>query len=304
MTRQAQLLALGTLALAGAIALPGCGRSFAGGPVANPEAVAKIRHELESKSGVPAGGAETQAAKATGWGTIKGRFVYDGTPPTPAAIAITKDPEVCGKHPLNNESLLVGSDHGIANVVVYARDRKIEVHPDYAASAKDKVVLDNHECHFVPHVLAVRAGQTLDVKNTDTVSHNTKAAFVINTAVNNTIPVGDQPLEVPITQGEQGPVEVSCTIHPWMKGYLVVQPHPYMAVSGKDGTFELKNVPAGVPVEFQVWHEASTGSNGAVAVSRPELKWQNNGRFTVTLEPDQALDLKDLKVPASALAAQ
>jgi hypothetical protein len=89
-----------------------------------------------------------------------------------------------------------------------------------------------------------------------------------------------------------------------MKGYLVVQPHPYVAVSGKDGTFELKNVPAGIPLEFQVWHGASTSSGGAVAVNRPELKWQNNGRFTVTLEPGQTLDLKDLKVPASALAAQ
>ena len=297
-------LCLGCIALLGAIALPGCGRSFAGGPIANPEAVAKIRHELESKSGAAAGGTETQAAKATGWGTIKGRFVYEGTAPTPAAIAVTKDPEVCGKHPLNNESLLVGGDGGIANVVVYARDRKIEVHPDYEATAKDRVVLNNHECHFVPHVLAVRVGQTLDVKNSDAVSHNTKVAFVINTAVNNTIPVGDQPLEVPITQSEQAPVEVSCTIHPWMKGYLVVQPHPYVAVSGKDGTFELKNVPAGIPLEFQVWHGASTSSGGAVAVNRPELKWQNNGRFTVTLEPGQTLDLKDLKVPASALAAQ
>src|SRR5215472_17171016 len=135
MTRQVWFIVLGTFALAGAIALPGCGRSFAGGPVANPEAVAKIRHELESKSGAAAGGTETQAAaKATGWGTIKGRFVYESTPPTPAAIAVTKDPEVCGKHPLNNESLLVDSDGGIANVVVYARDRKIEVHPDYEAT--------------------------------------------------------------------------------------------------------------------------------------------------------------------------
>jgi plastocyanin len=294
----------GIALIVGALTLPGCGRSFAGGPVANPEAVAKIRHELESKSGAVAGGAETQpAAKSTGWGTIKGRFVYEGTAPTPKAIPITKDPEVCGKHPLNNESLLVGSDGGIANVVVYARDRKIEVHPDYEATAKNKVVLDNHECHFVPHVLALRAGQTLDVKNSDQVSHNTNASFVINTKRNETVPVGDQPLEWPITQGEQAPVEVSCTIHPWMKGYLVVQPHPYVAVTGKDGSFELKNVPAGVPVEFQVWHEASTGSGG-VAVNRPELKWQNNGRFTVTLEPDQTLDLKELKVPASALAAQ
>src|SRR5262249_33213588 len=132
------------LALLGAMALPGCGRTFAGGPVANPEAVAKIRHELESKSAAAAGGAQTQAAaQATGWGTIKGRFVYDGAAPKPVAITITKDAEVCGKHPLANESLLVSEGGGIANIVLYARDRKIEVHPDFQASAKDKVTLDN-----------------------------------------------------------------------------------------------------------------------------------------------------------------
>jgi len=305
MTREVWLISLGALALACAVALPGCGRSFAGGPVANPEAVAKIRHELESKSGAAAGGAETQAAaKSTGWGTIKGRFVYDGTPPKPAILSINKDAEVCGKHPLNNESLLVASDGGIANVAIYARDRKIEVHPDYAATSKDKVVLDNRDCHFVPHVLAMRVGQTLEIKNSDPtpVSHNTNAA--LQSGSFNVIISPNSTIDKQIDGAESSPAAVTCNIHPWMKGYLLVQPHPYVAVSAADGTFELKNVPAGVPVEFQVWHEASTANNGGVQANRPDLKWQNNGRFTVTLEPDQTLDLKDVKVPASGLAAQ
>jgi hypothetical protein len=89
-----------------------------------------------------------------------------------------------------------------------------------------------------------------------------------------------------------------------MKGYVVVQSNPYMAISGKDGIFEIKNVPAGIPLEFQVWHESSSGPNGAVQADRADLKWQPNGRFTVTLEPDQVLDLKDIKVPASALTVK
>jgi hypothetical protein len=305
MMRQIQFIAFGMFALLGAIALPGCGRSFAGGPVANPEAVAKIRHELESKSGAAAGGAETQAAaKATGWGTIKGRFVYEGTAPKPASITITKDAEVCGKHPLVNESLLVSEGGGIANVVLYARDRKIEVHPDFEASAKDKVTLDNRDCHFIPHVLAMRAGQTLEIKNSDPppASHNTNAALA--SAPFNVIISPNSSIEKRIESAEPSPAVVTCNVHPWMKGYLVVQAHPYFAVSEKDGSFELKNVPAGVPVEFQVWHESSTANNGGVQVNRPDLKWQNSGRFTVTLESGQTLDLKDLKVPASALAAQ
>ena len=49
---------------------------------------------------------------------------------------------------------------------------------------------------------------------------------------------------------------VDCNIHPFMKGHLLVQDHPYMAVSGEDGTFEIKNIPAGKH-EFQFWHEAA-----------------------------------------------
>jgi hypothetical protein len=77
-----------------------------------------------------------------------------------------------------------------------------------------------------------------------------------------------------------------------------------VAVSAKDGTFEIKNLPAGIPVELQAWHEASTGSGNAVSAKRDDLKWQPNGRFVVTLEPDQTLDLKDIKVPGGSLAAQ
>src|SRR5437879_13465674 len=44
------------------------------------------------------------------------------------------------------------------------------------------------------------------------------------------------------------------SLHPWMKGYIAVFQHPYFAITGKDGTFELKNVPHG---EFRIedWHE-------------------------------------------------
>lgn len=292
-------------ALAAALALPGCGRSLANDPAANAEKSQEIRLALNSGASSGAAAAETQAAaKATGWGTIKGRFVYDGKPPQQSAISVNKDVDFCGKHPLLDEKLVVASDGGLANVVVFARDKNIEVHPDYAATAKDDVVLDNHDCHFVPHIAVARTGQTLLVKNSDSVSHNTNAAFNSNGAFNNIIPSGSKPLEAKLTQSETAPAPVACTIHPWMKGFVVVQNHPYVAVTGKDGTFELKNVPAGIPLQFKVWHEASTGKGNAVQASRPDLKWDPSGVFTVTLQPDQILDLADIKVPGSSLSAQ
>jgi plastocyanin len=285
----------------------GCARPMPNDAPANAEAADKIRLTLVSNTASGGAGAatETEAApKASGWGSIKGRFVFDGPVSTPANLTITKDQDVCGKHPLPNEALLVSSDGGLANVVLFPRNKNIEVNPDYAASADKPVLLDNHDCHFEPHIIAVRTGQPLDIKNSDSVSHNTNIAFASNAPFNAIIPSGSPPAVQKLSSAEASPATAVCNIHPWMKGYVVVQSHPYVAISSKDGTFELKNLPAGIPLEFQAWHESSTGSNGAVQTSRPDLKWQPNGRFTVTLQPDQTLDLQDIKVPAASLAAK
>ncbi len=133
------------LLLGAMLLLPGCARKVAADPAPDAKAAMQIRETLLSKSSAEGGGGgETQAAaKATGWGTIKGKFVFDS--PSNAArrkqLSITKDVEVCGKHPLVNESLLVDCNGGLANVVLYVRNRNVEVHPDYAATANVKAVL-------------------------------------------------------------------------------------------------------------------------------------------------------------------
>jgi plastocyanin len=200
---------------------------------------------------------------------------------------------------LIDESLLVDSKGGLANAIVFARNKNLKSDK----SAEGNVVLDNNGCHFQPHIAVMQAGQTLVVKNSDPVSHNTNASLVANAPFNVTVPVGS-PLNEKINLPEQSPVPVVCTIHPWMKGYIVVQPHPFVAVSAKDGTFEIKNAPAGIPLEFQAWHESSSNRSGALVADRPDLKWQPNGRFSVTLKPDETMDLGDIKIPAAAIAAR
>jgi len=193
-------------------------------------------------------------APAEEWGTIKGRFLYGGDAPTPSEIKADKDVEVCGKHKLLQEELVVGADKGVANVVVFVRDKDVKVHPDAAAEAKAaKVVLDNKGCVFSPHVLVVHTGQPLIIKNSDTVGHNSNVACAINPSSNSLIPAGDESIIV-FKDMEALPVGVTCNIHPWMKAWVVVRPNPYATVSAADGSFEIKNVPAG-EVELQLWHE-------------------------------------------------
>jgi plastocyanin len=196
------------------------------------------------------------SARADEWASIKGKFVFGGDAPAAAELKADKDVEVCGKHKLVAEELVVGADKGIANVVVFVRDKGVKVNPDLAkASAGEKVVLDNHDCRFEPHVTFVQVGQDFVVKNSDSVAHNSNISTLKNPPSNNLIPAGgDAPLK--FTSDEAVPVQVTCNIHPWMKSWLLVRPNPYAAVSKADGSFEIKGVPVG-EVELQFWHEKS-----------------------------------------------
>lgn len=192
-------------------------------------------------------------ARAEEWGTLKGRFKFGGSAPAQSELKADKDVEVCGKHKLLAEELVVGADGGVANVVVFVRDKSVKVHPDLAASKGDKAVLDNKDCRFEPHVIFVQAGQPFVIKNSDTVGHNSNVQTIKNAASNNLIPAGGE-ASITFKTDEAIPAGVTCNIHPWMKAWVVVRDNPYAAVSKADGSFEIKNLPAG-ELEFQFWHE-------------------------------------------------
>ncbi len=234
-------------------------------------------------------------AQAAEWGSLKGRIVVDGTPTKPAALTVTKDQFCIDKKPMN-EAIMIGKDNALVNAVVYLRvatGQKVAVNPEYDAKAKEPVVLDNKGCSFQPHIALVRVGQTLDIKNTDPVGHNTNVAAF---AFNQTIPTGGH-AEIKASAAGPLPTPVVCNIHPFMKGYVLAQDHPYMAVAGDDGTFEIKNIPAGKH-DFQFWHEAAGYLKD---IKLKSVTADRRGRAELTIPAGQTLDLGDIKVKASAL---
>src|SRR3954451_10763344 len=113
---------------------------------------------------------------AADWGSLKGRFVVDGTPAKLQPLVINKDPEYCGQHNPVNETIVVGKNNALVNAVVYLRaplGKKVDVNPEYEADLKKPAVLDNNGCSFKPHILTARVGQKIVVKNSDPVGHNT-----------------------------------------------------------------------------------------------------------------------------------
>jgi len=208
------------------------------------------------------------------WGTLKGKFVFDAASPTPEKINVTKDQEVCGKHPLLDEALLVDPAGGLANAVVWVRTKGVEVAPAYAKTADAKLVYDNKGCRFEPHILAVWTSQKLEIHNSDPISHNSNMAPLGGDAINPLLPANGA-VDYQFAKAPIVPTPVTCNIHPWMKGYVVAKDNPYTAVSLPDGTFEIKDLPTG-ELEFQAWHEKS----GYLAT--PD--WGKRGIFKYTIE--------------------
>ncbi|QDU95316.1 carboxypeptidase regulatory-like domain-containing protein [Lignipirellula cremea] len=223
------------------------------------------------------------------WGTLRLRFVLDGpAPKLPSLNMQSVDAAYCSTVPPPNEKLIVNPDNGgVKNVVVWLYNRDgdpIQAHPDYAAQATGDVFLENKNCRFEPHIRTLQTGQRLVVRNLDKVGHNTKVDLGDsgNPSFNRIVPVDGQFEEVGFTEAMRAPYPVLCTMHGWMNAHLLIQTHPYMAVSDADGRVEIKNLPPG-DWTFQVWHE-SPGYVTEGLLNGQFVEWKR-GRFTETVKP-------------------
>ena len=238
-------------------------------------------------------------ASAADWGTIKGRFVLDGSAPESKKLNVNKDVDFCSKHDPQDESLQVADDGSLQGVILFlrtGRGKKVDVHPDYEASLSEPVVLDNKGCIFQSHVTLVRTGQPFQIKNSDEVGHNTNAALSANGQFNIIIPAGES-RDMTFSKAERLPLPVSCNIHPWMTAHLLILDHPYMDSSSADGTFEISNVPAGEH-EFQFWQER-IGYLKNCKYDGGSL--DRRGRADLEVAAGETLDLGDIKIPVSLI---
>ena len=266
--------------LAFILLLVGCADQLPPDIAANTQEVAKIRTALEA--GATEGSSDTEElAGPSGYVTLKGRFTLNGDAPALTPLTITKEASVCapGGKTVYAQDVVVDPDtKGIANIVLYA-DKVPEawVHESAMNPAEPEVVFDQKECVFLTHVVAMQTSQTLLVKNSDPVGHN-----LMVKSFNEIIPPGKS---TTMTTRKQDviPVKMSCSIHPWMTAYFIGRDDGYFAVTAKDGSFEIPNVPAGVKLTFRVWHERIGAISGSVNVNGSPQKWKK-GKFSQTFD--------------------
>jgi plastocyanin len=199
---------------------------------------------------------------------ISGKVRLEGTPPLATRLQMVSDPACAKAHtsPAMSEDVVTGSDGGLQNVVVYVSDGLTE--QNFPAPTQP-AVLEQKGCLYKPHVVALQSGQTLKVMNDDQTTHNIHLMPTNNREWNKSQPPG-MTIEESIARQEVS-IPVKCNIHPWMKSYVAVFKHPFFAVTGSDGAFDLKNLPPGT-YTVQAWHEKLGTSTQKVTVGAGETK--------------------------------
>ena len=284
-----------------ALILPaGCARPMPGAVDVSDDSVALLSKEFESSGGAAV--VAVAAPEPDGFATLRGRFVLKGTlAGTLAALSPDKDLEVCGANVIPNESLVVGSDNGIQNMMIYVDTNKFKipvedpkwVHQEYLdtmnAVLEGAAAFDQKECRFVSHVFAMRASQTLQILNSDTVGHNAnlQQATGETDGPNINSPGGSNMTYEPGGKSI-APFKVGCNFHPWMSAYLHISDHPFFAVSGEDGSFEIKHVPSGVELEFKLWHESASRLSTAT-INDPAAQF-SRGKLNRTFSAGEEVD--------------
>lgn len=184
-------------------------------------------------------------------GTITGTVKWSGPMPKIAAIPINKDPEVCDPQSQKKrdlERLVVGSNGGVANTVVFLKDISKGKAMDLP---EEHQFLNQKTCRYEPHLLLVPSDGTLRIKSSDPILHTVHMSGASD--YNLPFPFANQ--TVSRTMNRTGLVDLRCNAgHVWMNGEMLVVTHPYYAVTDADGNFKLTNVPAG-EYEIEAWHE-------------------------------------------------
>lgn len=135
-----------------------------------------------------------------------------------------------------------------------------------------KVVLDQRNLTFRPHVLAVRVGTTVELPNNDRVFHN---VFSFHDGKRFDLGLYPAGTVKHVTFDRAGLSRVFCNIHAGMAAYVMVVDTPYFAVSDDRGRFSIPSVPAGT-YPYHAWHSGGTTTTGSVVVepgARLEVAW-------------------------------
>jgi hypothetical protein len=188
----------------------------------------------------------TTALQLATAGNITGKVTLKGTPPPEKEITGVTDPVCSAAHtsPMKTRFYVVGAGGELADAVVMLKG----ISGKSTGASAPAILIDQKGCEYIPYVGAAQTGQKILVKNSDQTMHNVHPSPA-NTAGGNKeenkaqfAGAADLTFTFPASENF---LKFKCDVHPWMFSYITVVDHPYFAVTSKDGTFTIKDVPAG-----------------------------------------------------------
>jgi plastocyanin len=202
-------------------------------------------------------------------GSVTGTVTLDGPPPASKPIDMSASPACVQANPapVTPPIVVTGARGGLANVVVYVKDGLASYRYD---APTETAVLQQRNCMYAPHVVALMTGQPFEVQNNDPTMHNVHPMPKHNRQWSTSQPAGSAALKETFTRPEFA-MSVLCNVHPWMRSTVFVFDHPYFAVTSDTGTFELKNLPPGT-YTIEAWHESYAAEDQTVTVGPKETK--------------------------------
>ena len=209
-----------------------------------------------------------QKVNAAGEGSITGTVKLTGTPPHMRGIDMSKDPYCSKAHasdPAKMETVVVGKDSGLENVVLYISQGLSAA--DAAEKASTTPVFDQKGCMYSPHVMAMDAGQEFKVTTSDQTAHNIHPEpnpMTGNIPWNRSQPPGAPPI-VQTWKSQEIAIPVKCNIHPWMHGWHVVVKGPY-ATTDENGSYTIHGVSPG-SYTVTAWQEELGTQTAKVTVA-------------------------------------
>ena len=206
------------------------------------------------------------AAAPAGNGTIAGKVTFEGTVPPAEKIKLSADPKCVEMHKEGMEKQPIKvKDGGLADVYIYV---KSGLPPGNYPAPTEAAEIDQQGCTYTSHIIAMRAGQPLKIKNNDDTLHNIHPRPTVNEEFN----IGQPRKGMESTKTfakKELMFPVGCDVHPWMRAYISVMDNPFYAVTSEDGTFEIKGLPPG-DYEVEAWHEKLKTQTQKVSVKAGE----------------------------------
>ena len=190
-----------------------------------------------------------RAVTVTGGAQLTGTVEFPGALPGDSIITVPPSTQGCGQ--LTTVRTVERSGTKIGEAVVWLAD----IRAGKPLPVERRFELANDGCLLTPRVQAVFAPGTLNMASQDVAMHTNHIIDVATGELAAIAPFNDNGEVVPfdrlITKPAQ--LEITCQLHPWAKAWILVFDHPYFAVTERNGSFTIPDIPPGT-YRVRAWH--------------------------------------------------